>query len=79
MDTVLIPAYEPDEELIRLAKELHEAGFALVVVDDGSGPAYEKIVDQVKAYGHASTAHWLRKLVNYILTNYTTWLLVKSR
>ena len=55
MDTVLIPAYEPDEELIRLAKELHEAGFALVVVDDGSGPAYEKIFDQVKAYGHVLT------------------------
>ena len=55
MDTVLIPAYEPDEELIRLAKELNEAGFAMVVVDDGSGPAYGKIFDEIKPYAHILT------------------------
>lgn len=48
MDTVLIPAYEPDKELITLTKRLKEAGFAVVIVDDGSGPAYEEIFDQVK-------------------------------
>ena len=37
MDTVLIPAYEPDAELIGLTKQLRAAGFAVVVVDDGSG------------------------------------------
>ena len=55
MDTVLIPAYEPDEELIRLAKELNEAGFDMVVVDDGSGPAYGKIFDEIKPYAHILT------------------------
>lgn len=33
----LIPAFEPDECLPELLQELQKAGFALVVVDDGSG------------------------------------------
>ena len=49
MDIVLIPAYEPDEQLIPLTKQLKEAGFGVVVVDDGSGPAYRHIFDSVKA------------------------------
>lgn len=50
MDIVLIPAYEPDAELISLTKQLKEAGFSVLVVDDGSGPAYQEIFDPVKAY-----------------------------
>lgn len=50
MDIVLIPAYEPDAQLIPLAKQLREAGFGVVVVDDGSGPAYKDTFDGVKAY-----------------------------
>ena len=52
MDTVLIPAYEPDAELLPLTKRLKEAGFSIVVVDDGSGPAYGEIFDAVKEYAH---------------------------
>lgn len=52
MDVVLIPAYEPDEELIRLAEQLKAAGFAIVVVDDGSGPAYSHIFDVVRENAH---------------------------
>lgn len=52
MDTVLIPAYEPDTQLIPLAKRLKEAGFAVVVVDDGSGPAYGEIFGAVKEFAH---------------------------
>lgn len=48
MEAVLIPAYEPEAQLIGLVKELTEAGFAVVVVDDGSGPAYQKIFDKVR-------------------------------
>ena len=40
MDVVLIPAYEPDEELVKLVPRLKEAGFAVLVVDDGSGDGY---------------------------------------
>jgi glycosyltransferase involved in cell wall biosynthesis len=48
----LIPAYEPDEQLITLARRLSEAGFAVVVVDDGSGPAYGEIFAATEQYAH---------------------------
>ena len=50
MDLVLIPAYEPDRVLIGLAKELSEAGFAVLVVDDGSGNAYADIFEATSQY-----------------------------
>ena len=50
MDIVLIPAYEPDNELLQLTQQLKEAGFAVLVVDDGSGPAYREIFDPVKEF-----------------------------
>ena len=40
MDMVLIPAYEPDEQLIPLVQELTENGLSVLVVDDGSGKNY---------------------------------------
>lgn len=43
MDLVLIPAYEPDEQLITLTRRLKEAGLEVLVVNDGSGPAYRDI------------------------------------
>lgn len=52
MNAILIPAYEPDENLITLTKKLKEAGFAIVVVNDGSGPAYQPIFDAVKDFAH---------------------------
>ena len=52
MDAVLIPAYEPDDQLIPLAKALKSAGFAVVVVDDGSGPDYREIFSQVEEFAH---------------------------
>ena len=45
---VLIPSYEPDELLINTVNELIEAGFPILVVNDGSGPEYDRIFDQVK-------------------------------
>lgn len=41
--TVIIPAYRPDERLWRLASEVLEQGYRLVVVDDGGGADYEPI------------------------------------
>lgn len=52
MDTILIPAYEPDEELIQLTRQLKEAGFAIVIVDDGSGPKFQHIFDAVREDAH---------------------------
>lgn len=42
---ILIPAYQPDEELLTLVHALHAADPDLIVlvVDDGSGPAYDHI------------------------------------
>ena len=47
----VIPAYEPNEQLLKLAEEAHESGFFLLVVDDGSGPDYTDIFSKVKCYG----------------------------
>lgn len=41
----LIPAYEPDEKIIKLTRELIEKGFDIVVVDDGSGPDHAGIFE----------------------------------
>lgn len=38
---ILIPAYEPEETLVDLLREIKTLGYEAVVVDDGSGKAYE--------------------------------------
>ena len=43
MDVVIIPAYEPDGELITLTERLAGEGFSVLVVDDGSGEKYADI------------------------------------
>ena len=45
---ILIPSYEPDELLVNVVKELVENDFPVLVVNDGSGPEFEPIFDQVK-------------------------------
>ena len=47
---ILIPAYEPDHKLVDLLKELSEEDVYAVVVDDGSGHAYDEIFDQCAEY-----------------------------
>ena len=47
--SVIIPAYRPDEKLLGTLKGLSQAGFTdLLVVDDGSGPAFAPIFAQVE-------------------------------
>lgn len=45
---ILIPSYEPDELLINTVRELKEADFPILIVNDGSGPEFERIFDAVK-------------------------------
>lgn len=47
---VLVPAYEPDERLVALVRELRKVTEVegIVVVDDGSGPDYAAIFDEVR-------------------------------
>lgn len=56
---VLIPAYKPDNRLISLVDELLNMPehFAVLVVNDGSGEAYEPIFDQLRARGVTVLTH----------------------
>lgn len=44
---VVIPAYEPDEKLVKLTDELVAKNLLVVVVDDGSGNKYLNIFNQL--------------------------------
>jgi glycosyltransferase involved in cell wall biosynthesis len=50
---ILIPAYEPDSQLPALVRSIRAAEpfAAVVVVDDGSGPAFKDVFDDVRALG----------------------------
>lgn len=47
MCVVVIPAYEPNANLVKLVNTLSENDFGVLVVDDGSGEAYKDIFEQV--------------------------------
>ena len=48
MFVVLIPAYKPDEALVRLVEELHSESFGCLVVDDGSGKEYADVFAKIE-------------------------------
>lgn len=56
---MLIPAYEPDDRLVRLVDDLRAAapGVRVLVVDDGSGPAYRALLDRVRGPGRTVLTH----------------------
>ena len=43
----LIPSYEPDEELLKVVKELLENSFKVVVVNDGSSSIYNEVFNKL--------------------------------
>ena len=43
----LIPAYEPDEKIKGLTDELAGKGFDIVIVDDGSGPDFAELFEEL--------------------------------
>jgi glycosyltransferase involved in cell wall biosynthesis len=47
----LIPAYEPSETLLELLRELNDAHFGIVLVDDGSGEKYRRIFSEAGRFG----------------------------
>lgn len=50
--TILIPAFEPDIRLVDLVSSLKQAcNYAVIVVDDGSGAAFQPIFDKVRLLG----------------------------
>lgn len=48
MAIVIIPAYQPDHELEKIADQLWQCGNMTVVVDDGSGAAYQEIFEKIQ-------------------------------
>lgn len=55
---VIIPAYEPDEKLLKLLRQLKEAGIVhIIVVDDGSGSDYRELFVQAEAVEGCEVLH----------------------
>ena len=54
---VLIPAYEPDDRLVALVADLRAHDLAVLVVDDGSGPAYAATFEDARRLGATVLAH----------------------
>jgi putative flippase GtrA len=56
---ILIPAYEPDAQLLEVVGAIRAAdpALAVLIVDDGSGPAYGQIFDGVRRAGAYVISH----------------------
>ena len=60
--SIVIPAYNPDQKLIQLVKELVDYDFSeIIVINDGSDKKYDPIFDQLSEF---STCTLLRHAVN---------------
>ena len=58
MDIIIIPAYEPDESLVKLADDFINNGCKnLVIVDDGSGEKFNDIFDKLRQKGLTVLVH----------------------
>jgi len=80
---VLIPAYEPDDRLVELVAALRdvpdEGLFAgIVVVDDGSGPAYALVFDAVARLGATVLTHQVNRGKAAALRTGTRWILTHA-
>lgn len=72
----LIPAYQPTDFLVELAQRLKD-GFSVVIVDDGSGKAYEELFSRCEQYAkvlyhskNRGKGSALKTGLSYILKNY---------
>lgn len=60
---VIIPAWQPDQELLHLVRSLEQRGCSVViVVDDGSGYAYRPVLDQVRSVSGVRLLHHAQNL-----------------
>lgn len=56
--TVLIPSYEPDERLLQLIEDIQlSTSMPIVIVDDGSGEAYQTIFQTAREAGCTVLTH----------------------
>ena len=60
---VIIPAYQPDEEMIGVIRELRQNGVSnIIVVDDGSGAAYTEFFQRAREEYGCSLIHHAENL-----------------
>lgn len=78
----LIPAYEPDEKLIKLVKEIGDK-MEIVVVNDGSGKIYNRIFNRIKEDVHylyydsnMGKGYALKTGLSYISDNFENYVVV---
>lgn len=76
---IVIPAYKPDSSLLTLVKDLNACQYEIIIVNDGSGVAYNPIFDglkhlkQVTVLEHAinlGKGQALKTAFNYFLTHF---------
>lgn len=49
---IIVPAYEPDDKLIKLLDELVKEKYNVIIIDDGSGSNYKDIFDKCMEGAH---------------------------
>lgn len=60
---VLIPSLEPDDKLVAYVRNLHAKGFLrVVIVDDGSGPAYQPVFTELAGLDGCHVLHHPKNL-----------------
>ncbi len=82
--SVIIPAYKPDEKLIKTIQDIIDSGFSdIIVVDDGGGEAFSGIFARVEAFPECTLLRHevnrgkgaaLKTATRYFLTNRTDGL-----
>lgn len=79
---ILIPAYNPDNELIKILKEINNQ-YPVIVVNDGSDKAYSNIISGAKKYAHVinydenmGKGYAIKTGINYIDDNYDDYIIV---
>jgi len=77
MRIAVIPAYEPDEKLVDVVSAASEAGFKVIVVDDGSGTLYASLFQRCASIAvvisypdNKGKGHALKQAFAYIQTAY---------
>ena len=78
----LIPAYEPDEALIEVLRQLNGA-YAAVVVNDGSGASCDPVFEEASRYAHVISyeenhgkGYALKTGLSYIREHYREYIVV---
>lgn len=83
LSIALIPSYEPDENLLKLLKELKDNNFTCIVVNDGSDTKYNTIFKKAEKYAYVISyginmgkGYALKKGLSYIKENYDKYIIV---